>query len=68
MAYLTWWRLSTGARMLRDGQAPLAAIARNVGYTSEFAFSAAFKREFGTAPGKFRRQQRDITDVVASNR
>ncbi|MCX2953981.1 AraC family transcriptional regulator [Lentzea sp. NEAU-D7] len=64
MAYLTWWRLSTGARMLRDGQAPLAAIARTVGYTSEFAFSNAFKREFGVAPGKFRRQQRDDTGVV----
>ncbi|MGW6448593.1 AraC family transcriptional regulator [Lentzea sp. NPDC055074] len=55
MAYLTWWRLSTGARMLRDGDETLAAVARQVGYTSEFAFATAFKREFGVAPGRFRR-------------
>ncbi|MFD4676624.1 AraC family transcriptional regulator [Lentzea sp. NPDC058450] len=55
IAYLTWWRLSAGARMLRDGDETLAAVARQVGYTSEFAFAAAFKREFGAAPGRFRR-------------
>ncbi|WP_089951617.1 AraC family transcriptional regulator [Lentzea xinjiangensis] len=64
MAYLTWWRLSAAARMLRDGEAPLAAIARQVGYTSEFAFATAFKREFGTAPGRFRRRQRDNQDAT----
>jgi AraC-like DNA-binding protein len=55
LTYLTWWRLSTGARLLRDTDAPLAAIAHQVGYTSEFAFANAFRREFGTAPGRFRR-------------
>ncbi|MFE6200311.1 AraC family transcriptional regulator [Streptomyces sp. NPDC057838] len=55
MAYLTWWRLSTAARLLRETAAPLAAVARQVGYGSEFAFANAFKREFGTAPGSFRR-------------
>jgi AraC-like DNA-binding protein len=55
MSYLTWWRLSTGARLLRDGDDTLASVARQVGYTSEFAFAAAFKREFGVAPGRFRR-------------
>ncbi|MEU6594718.1 AraC family transcriptional regulator [Streptomyces sp. NPDC046881] len=55
MAYLTWWRLSSAARILREGDAPLAAVARQVGYGSEFAFANAFKREFGTAPGAFRK-------------
>jgi transposase len=30
-------------------------LARKVGYTSEFAFAHAFKREYGLAPGGFRR-------------
>ncbi|MGA5170737.1 MULTISPECIES: AraC family transcriptional regulator [Streptomyces] len=64
MAYLTWWRLCTAARMLRDSSAPLAGIARQVGYGSEFAFAHAFKREFGTAPGGFRRS-RTAPDVSA---
>ncbi|WP_037913547.1 AraC family transcriptional regulator [Actinacidiphila yeochonensis] len=55
MRYLTTWRLGRAARMLRESDAPLAAIAHQVGYTSEFAFSAAFRREYGTAPGGFRR-------------
>ncbi|WP_113698761.1 AraC family transcriptional regulator [Nonomuraea lactucae] len=58
LAYLTWWRLNTGARLLQDTDAPLASIARQVGYTSEYAFANAFRREFGTAPGRFRRQHR----------
>ncbi|WP_446048029.1 cupin domain-containing protein [Streptomyces olivaceus] len=55
MKYLTTWRLGRAARLLRESDAPLAAIARQVGYTSEFAFSAAFRREHGTSPGGFRR-------------
>ncbi|MFI9407946.1 AraC family transcriptional regulator [Nocardia sp. NPDC052316] len=62
MAYLTWWRLNIAARLLRDGDAPLATIAQQVGYTSEFAFSNAFKRHFGVAPGRFRRAQRAPVD------
>ncbi|MDQ0938949.1 AraC family transcriptional regulator [Streptomyces sp. V1I1] len=58
MAYLAWWRLSTAARILRDGDAPLATVAQQVGYASEFAFSNAFKRTFGVAPGRFRREHR----------
>jgi AraC-like DNA-binding protein len=53
--YLTWWRMTLAARLLRDGDAPLATVARKVGYTSEFAFAHAFKREYGSAPGGFRR-------------
>lgn len=54
-AYLTWWRLTLAARLLHDTDAPLATVARKVGYTSEFAFAHAFKRELGLAPGGFRR-------------
>jgi AraC-like DNA-binding protein len=55
LTYVTWWRMLTASRLLRDSDAPLAAIAGQVGYTSEFAFAHAFKRAYGTAPGKFRR-------------
>ncbi|GAA4972097.1 AraC family transcriptional regulator [Actinoplanes utahensis] len=54
MAYLTGWRLSRGARLLRETTAPLAAIARQVGYSTEYAFAAAFRREYGISPGRFR--------------
>ncbi|MEV7094827.1 AraC family transcriptional regulator [Amycolatopsis sp. NPDC051045] len=54
MAYLTWWRLTTAARLLQDTDLPLPSIAAKVGYASAFAFSHAFKRQFGVAPGGFR--------------
>ncbi|WP_035855521.1 AraC family transcriptional regulator [Cryptosporangium arvum] len=56
MAYLTDWRLSTGARLLRQTGTPLAGIARRVGYATEFGFAAAFRRRYGVPPGRFRAQ------------
>ncbi|MEU1225786.1 AraC family transcriptional regulator [Streptomyces sp. NPDC005828] len=56
-AYLTWWRLTTAARLLRASDAPLSQVAARVGYTSPFAFANAFKRAFGTAPGRYRRHR-----------
>ncbi|MFD4870672.1 AraC family transcriptional regulator [Streptomyces sp. NPDC058412] len=55
LGYLTWWRMTTAARLLRTSDAPLRSIAVQVGYTSEFAFANAFKRTYGTAPGAYRR-------------
>ncbi|MGW1765883.1 AraC family transcriptional regulator [Streptomyces sp. NPDC002073] len=54
MAYVTWWRLTLAATLLRDTSASLTTIARRVGYGSPYAFSHAFAREFGTTPGRFR--------------
>lgn len=65
LAYLTWWRLNTAARLLLRSDAPLAHVARQVGYTSEFAFAAAFRREFDVAPGRFRRERRPVRDHAA---
>jgi AraC-like DNA-binding protein len=53
-AYLTRWRLELAARQLRDTDDPLGAIAQHVGYATEFAFSRAFSRARGTAPGQYR--------------
>ncbi len=50
LTYLTWWRMTMAARLLRTSDAPLKSIAAQVGYTSEFAFSHAFKRTYGEAP------------------
>lgn len=54
MSYLTGWRLGHAARLLRETDAALANIAPKVGYSTEFAFSAAFRREYGVSPGRFR--------------
>jgi AraC-like DNA-binding protein len=54
MTYLRDWRLGCAARLLRETDASLAAIARQIGYATEFAFAGAFRREYGVAPGRFR--------------
>jgi AraC-like DNA-binding protein len=55
MAYLAWWRLTSAARLLRESDLPLASVAAQVGgYTSAYAFSHAFKRQFGCPPGQYR--------------
>ena len=54
MAYLTAWRLALAADLLRDPDATLAAVARQVGYTTPFALSAAFKRVHGVSPQEHR--------------
>jgi AraC-like DNA-binding protein len=64
IAYLTWWRMTVAARSLRETEAPIGAIAKEIGYTSQFAFANAFKRTFGTAPGRYRRVSRH--EVAAS--
>lgn len=55
VAYLTWWRMTLAAKSLRETDAPIAVVAREVGYASEFAFAKAFKRELGVAPGAYRK-------------
>jgi AraC-like DNA-binding protein len=58
LSYLTRWRMELAARHLRDTDAAVGAIARQVGYASEFAFSRAFSRARGDAPGRYRRHHR----------
>lgn len=50
MQYLARWRLTLAAQRLRDGHRSAAAVAREVGYASEAAFSRAFQRAYGAAP------------------
>ncbi|GLY14154.1 AraC family transcriptional regulator [Kineosporia sp. NBRC 101677] len=65
MAYLTAQRLTRGARLLCDTPAPLATIASQVGYSSEFAFANAFRREFGVSPGRYRQEHQRVLGLPA---
>jgi AraC-like DNA-binding protein len=66
LTYLTWWRMTTAARLLRESDRPLRAVAARTGYVSEFAFARAFKREFGVAPGRYRERPRPIEITPAA--
>ncbi|MFJ9521731.1 AraC family transcriptional regulator [Kitasatospora sp. NPDC101801] len=66
MAYLTWWRLTYAATLLRDTADPLATIAHQVGYAGPYAFSHAFNREFGTTPGRYRTELQDRPPLPVS--
>ncbi|MFE5715807.1 AraC family transcriptional regulator, partial [Streptomyces sp. NPDC056501] len=50
LAYLTWWRMTLAERLLRTTDAPLRSVAEQVGYGTEFAFSAVALRVW-TRPG-----------------
>lgn len=54
MAFLTGWRLALAADLLRDPDATVGAVARQVGYGSPFALSTAFKRVRGVSPREHR--------------
>ncbi|MCS7478720.1 AraC family transcriptional regulator [Umezawaea endophytica] len=58
LTYLTWWRLTTAARLLRTTDTPLSIVAQRSGYGSAYAFANAFKREYGLPAGEYRRQRR----------
>lgn len=55
MRFLTELRLRLAAYQLVTTPLPLARIARNAGYASEFSLSRAFKRHYGFGPAHYRR-------------
>lgn len=58
--YLARWRIQLAISELQDGNKTLAPIARKLGFSSESAFSNAFKREAGIAPAYYRQQARSL--------
>lgn len=58
MAFLTEWRLALAADLLLDPDMTIASVARQVGYATPFALSAAFKRERGNSPRDHRARSR----------
>ncbi len=54
--YLTIWRMQLAREKLLQTTQSVAAVAIELGYQSEPAFSRAFKRVFRETPGQVRRQ------------
>ena len=59
-AYLTSWRMDLAAVRLRDTDETVGAIARSLGYTSEYAFNRAFTRARDMPPGRYRARSRTL--------
>lgn len=53
-AYRNALRLRASVEELADERASLANLARGLGYCSQSHFTAAFRRCFGTSPGRVR--------------
>jgi AraC-like DNA-binding protein len=54
LTYLAEWRMRLAERRLTGEDTSIAALSSSLGYASESAFSNAFKRVTGVAPGKYR--------------
>lgn len=55
MRYLTRWRMRLAANTLTARIKSVSEVAYDLGYSSEAAFTRAFRREFGSPPGEWRR-------------
>ncbi|WP_296280811.1 AraC family transcriptional regulator [uncultured Acinetobacter sp.] len=56
LAYLQQHRLRLASQLLKQGQLSIQQIAHQVGYSSETAFSQAFKKQFELSPSQYRNQ------------
>jgi AraC-like DNA-binding protein len=54
MHYLAQWRMQVASEMLKRRNLNMAAIAAEIGYESEAAFSRSFKRTMGVTPSAWR--------------
>jgi AraC-like DNA-binding protein len=54
MSFLTGWRIALAADLLREPGATVGSVAHQVGYSSAFALSTAFKRVRGVSPQQHR--------------
>jgi AraC-like DNA-binding protein len=61
MQYLGAWRMQIAAGLLAQGSTKISAVAAAVGYDSEAAFSRAFKKATGLAPGAWRERKAGAT-------
>lgn len=59
LEYLMHWRMFKAGHLLQQGRLPVGEVAGQVGYESEAAFSKAFKRATGLAPGAWRAVPRE---------
>lgn len=56
MRYLARQRVLSATTLLGEGGRTVAEVANHLGYQSEAAFSRAFKRVLGTAPGSYKKR------------
>ena len=56
IAYLTRWRMVLAADRMARSSMTITDVALSVGYESESAFGASFKRIMGYSPGRHRQQ------------
>lgn len=67
VTYLSNWRMRIAQQRLRDTSVPVATLALSLGYTSESAFSNAFKRSVGMSPARYRSTHREIDPLSRGN-
>lgn len=68
LTYLARWRLQLAARQLQTSGKRIGQIAGDVGYTSQAAFTRAFRREFALPPAQYRRQARSAEQAPGRSR
>lgn len=65
LEYLTRWRMQVAGARLRTTKSKVVTIAGEVGYSSEGAFSTAFKKMYGHSPRSYRAATRLDVDADA---
>ncbi len=56
LAYLTQYRLRLATRLLAEQDLSIGRISEKVGYSSETAFSQAFKRQYELSPSQYKKE------------
>jgi AraC-like DNA-binding protein len=67
MSFLTSWRIALAADLLLEPGATVGSVAAQVGYSSPFALSTAFKRLRGMSPQQHRARARGREDALSAS-
>lgn len=63
IAYAARWRMQVAARRLMEGRSSATAVAQDLGFLSDSAFGAAFRRVHGVSPGRYRAQRASMAST-----
>ena len=64
--YAAKWRMQIAARRLSEGGRSVSAVAQDLGFLSDSAFGAAFRRAHGVSPGRYRTTRGQAAATSAS--